>query len=404
MSLTLNFQSDSLSASSGTLSLSTMTGSINLPKGNTSARPVTPVAGMLRFNTDTNIVEFFNGSIWTSNAQVGGITGPNTTTANAVALWAGNSGGSIQNSLVVIDGSGNISGVLQLNANNINATGTNLVLQTTTSGNILINPVVGGTLILQGNVWPTTPGTSGQAISTNGAGTLSFQTYLQPANNLSDVANPITSLTNLGGKKFKGCIFLNANNAIDPTFCGKLAIVNTTGITITLPQLSTLVDGQEITFVCAGATNATINTFTGDKISWTPTYINGSSITINNGDVVVAAVNASGPEWRVASCQSPGFPQSVVVGAPTGGNQGSGSINAQAIYINGTALQAGGGFITPYAIGAYAFALTAYGPGVYSGSVLYNPQPGSWRQLDYVLTYNDGHGGIRWITMFQRIA
>jgi len=37
---------------------------INLPSGTTAERPGSPVAGMIRFNTTVNVLEFFNGTGW----------------------------------------------------------------------------------------------------------------------------------------------------------------------------------------------------------------------------------------------------------------------------------------------------------------------------------------------------
>ena len=40
------------------------TGFLQLPKGTTAERPGTPVAGMMRFNTSTALMEFYNGTTW----------------------------------------------------------------------------------------------------------------------------------------------------------------------------------------------------------------------------------------------------------------------------------------------------------------------------------------------------
>ena len=40
------------------------TGFLNLPSGTTAQRPVSPVAGMVRFNTTTGYAEIYNGSVW----------------------------------------------------------------------------------------------------------------------------------------------------------------------------------------------------------------------------------------------------------------------------------------------------------------------------------------------------
>jgi hypothetical protein len=43
-------------------------GFIRLPAGNTAQRPASPVAGMVRFNTDLNYMEGYNGTNWVSMA------------------------------------------------------------------------------------------------------------------------------------------------------------------------------------------------------------------------------------------------------------------------------------------------------------------------------------------------
>lgn len=38
------------------------TGFVNLPVGTTAQRPTIPVAGMLRYNSQLNIIEYYDGS------------------------------------------------------------------------------------------------------------------------------------------------------------------------------------------------------------------------------------------------------------------------------------------------------------------------------------------------------
>lgn len=45
---------------------------VTLPKGTTAERPGTPVEGMLRFNTDTNLVEYYNGTQWVTYSSLDG--------------------------------------------------------------------------------------------------------------------------------------------------------------------------------------------------------------------------------------------------------------------------------------------------------------------------------------------
>ena len=45
-----------------------------LPTGSAANRPDNPAFGMIRYNTDSSLVEFYNGSIWASLGTGGSIT------------------------------------------------------------------------------------------------------------------------------------------------------------------------------------------------------------------------------------------------------------------------------------------------------------------------------------------
>ena len=63
------------------------TGSLTLPKGTVAQRP-TPVAGMIRYNTDTNVVEVYTGSAWVtalSSAAIGTTVQGYSTNLNALS-------------------------------------------------------------------------------------------------------------------------------------------------------------------------------------------------------------------------------------------------------------------------------------------------------------------------------
>lgn len=55
---------DSITIPEVIISLIGTTGAVRLPTGTTAQRPAAPIAGMIRFNTDTNLIEFYNGTIW----------------------------------------------------------------------------------------------------------------------------------------------------------------------------------------------------------------------------------------------------------------------------------------------------------------------------------------------------
>jgi hypothetical protein len=57
------------------ISLNGSRNSVTLPKGTTPAQPTTAVAGMLRYNTTENNLEYYNGSAWLLvGGGVGGIS------------------------------------------------------------------------------------------------------------------------------------------------------------------------------------------------------------------------------------------------------------------------------------------------------------------------------------------
>ena len=50
------------------------TSGVVLPTGSSAARPDNAAFGMIRYNTDTGLVEFFNGTIWDNLSPGGSIT------------------------------------------------------------------------------------------------------------------------------------------------------------------------------------------------------------------------------------------------------------------------------------------------------------------------------------------
>jgi len=66
------------------ISLNGSRNSVVLPKGTTAAQPTAPVAGMLRYNTTLDNLEYYNG---TNFLQVGGgVGGVATVTADSITI------------------------------------------------------------------------------------------------------------------------------------------------------------------------------------------------------------------------------------------------------------------------------------------------------------------------------
>jgi hypothetical protein len=95
----------------------------------------------------------------------GGVIGPTPVTDNALVRWDGTTGMIVQNSVAILNDLGDLTGVRNLTAT--------------------------GTVILSGNTFPTTAGTNGQVLTTNGSGTLSWT-----SNGVGDVVGPASSTDN----------------------------------------------------------------------------------------------------------------------------------------------------------------------------------------------------------------
>ena len=139
----------------------------------------------------------------------GDVVGPASSTDNAVARFDGTTGELIQNSAVIINDSNAVSGITQLDVDNIRIDA-NTISSTNSNGNIILSPDGTGTIQVSGTssasaevqlfedtdngtnyvalkspasiasnltlTLPSADGTSGQALTTNGSGVLSFAT------------------------------------------------------------------------------------------------------------------------------------------------------------------------------------------------------------------------------------
>jgi hypothetical protein len=84
MSLTFNSQLNSISA--GTTSALDLSNNqaMNVAKGNSAGRTGAEVTGAMRYNTDTNLIEFWNGTAWVSSP----IFDPTNGTVNTMPYFA----------------------------------------------------------------------------------------------------------------------------------------------------------------------------------------------------------------------------------------------------------------------------------------------------------------------------
>jgi hypothetical protein len=129
-----------------------------MPKGTTAQRPVTPVVGMMRYNTDTNEVEVYEGASATWRniryKESTGITQQNLGYGDAVTTifgpltpapptvvengktWSGS------NLIVVVEN------VIQLHTTNYTVVNNPLILGVTYSGDVSANTLVGESVLL----------------------------------------------------------------------------------------------------------------------------------------------------------------------------------------------------------------------------------------------------------------
>jgi len=129
-----------ITPSSGLTDFSASTEALHIPTGTTAQRPSSPAAGYIRFNTTTNNLESYDGSQWiTQSGGSGDVTGPGSSTDNAVVRFDGTGGTLIQDSSVLIDDSDAVTGITSLDVDNINING-NTISSTDTNGDVVIDP------------------------------------------------------------------------------------------------------------------------------------------------------------------------------------------------------------------------------------------------------------------------
>jgi hypothetical protein len=61
MSLVIDGDRNTITKNTATI---TVTDALVVPTGTTAQRPTSPIAGMIRFNTTTNKVEGYTGTLW----------------------------------------------------------------------------------------------------------------------------------------------------------------------------------------------------------------------------------------------------------------------------------------------------------------------------------------------------
>ncbi len=105
---------------SAQLELQSTTGALLIMRMTTTQRNalITLANGMMIYNTTTTTFQFYQNGSWVSlSAGAGGVVGPGGgSTDNAVARWDGAGGNTLQNSVVIIGDTGDITGVNTIQA------------------------------------------------------------------------------------------------------------------------------------------------------------------------------------------------------------------------------------------------------------------------------------------------
>lgn len=365
------------------------TGGATLPTGSTGQRA--GAAGTIRYNSTTGLVEFTNNGVgWLS---IPGATLP--TTDKAVARFDGVAG-QLQNSLAILSDAGALSGLTQLDVDNLrldlntisatNAAGDILLLGNTTgvveissnatkAGTLRFREPVGGGVnfitfqapVMAGDTayqwWPAYPTVSGQITTSTNAGVMTWTTATYPATTTinrilySSAANTITDLATANSAS------LVTTSAGVPVFSGSLAdgqiIIGATGGT---PAAASLTAGTGIT-ITPGANSISLSVTGGAAV----TSVSGTANRITSTGGTTPVIDISAAYVGQASLVTVGALTTGSLAAgftpvtvPIGGT-GNTTFTAYSVICAGTT--ATGAFQNVTGVGTANFVLTSNGAG-----------------------------------------
>jgi hypothetical protein len=266
-------------------------------------------------NLNTDKIELTNLSVTTGSASSGGSLSYNNTTGAFTFAPADLTGlGGIDN--VVEDTTPQLGGNLDVNGNSIvSASNGNISIAPNGTGNILITPST-GKIVLGALDFPTSMGSNGQVLTTNGSSAMSWTTVSGGISNVVEDTTPqLGGNLDVNGNQITSSS--NGNIAIVPNGTGNIQLTPSTGkITLGALDFPTSMgsNGQVLTTngtsamswttVSSGvtltddtSTNATRYLVFDDSTSGTQTGLNVSStkLTFNPSTGILTATGFSGP-------------------------------------------------------------------------------------------------------------
>lgn len=236
--------------------------SVTLPQGATVSRPVSPANGMLRYNTDTGLLEAYLNGLWVSLASGSGVTSVGTGTGLLGGPITSTGTISIDNTIVAT-----LTGVQTLTGKTISGASNNVsVTNGLTIGTGLTGTSYDGSA-------PVTIAIDSSVVTLNGSQTLTNKTINAANNTLSNIPN--SSLTNSSVTLGSTSVALGGTTAT----LGGLTSVSVTQDPVSALQLATkqyvdaVAQGLNVHAACDSATTASLASLTGGTV----TYNNGTA-------------------------------------------------------------------------------------------------------------------------------
>ena len=176
------------------------TGAVRIPTGNTLQRPATGESGFIRYNSQTNNIEAWNGVTFT------GISGGSSADSNGDTLLSYETNGNNEDIIRFFTGVAGLtagSSIGSVEQVQISSTGLNVIRNLTVgsdftvTGNATISEITTDDVRISGNRISTTQSNSNLELTSNGAGVVSVQDTLSVAEDLSVVGTSTLARANV---------------------------------------------------------------------------------------------------------------------------------------------------------------------------------------------------------------